>query len=196
MLKQHGLTLIELMVTLTIAALMLLASVPSFSAWIANAKVRSVADEIQNGLRLAQTEALRRNRATVFALTSASPALNAPPVANGKNWFIQTLPLTSGATSETAVSSDFVQGGNHAKQAGVVITGPAMVCFGPLGSVVSLAASSAINVLGTACTSAATSYSVANSSADRALKVVVSVGGQVRMCDPKKTLSTDTPDGC
>ena len=196
MLKQLGFTLVELMVTLTIAALMLLASIPSFSAWIANAKIRSVADEIQNGLRLAQTEALRRNRVSIFALTSVTPALNVAPVANGKNWFIQTLPLTSGATSETAASSDFVQGGNYAKQASVTITGPAMVCFGPLGSVVSLAAASAINVLGTACTSVANSYSVTNGSADRALKVVVSVGGQVRMCDPKKTLSNDTPDGC
>jgi len=196
MLKQRGFTLIELMVTLTIAALLLLASMPSFSTWIANAKVRSVAEDVQNGLRMAQAEALRRNRVTVFALTSATPALSAAPSANGTNWFVQTLPVTSGATTETAATTDYVQGGNHATQAGVTITGPAMVCFGPLGSVVTLASSSAINVLSTACTSAANTYVVARTASDRPLQVTLSVGGQVRMCDPKKTLSSTVPDGC
>jgi type IV fimbrial biogenesis protein FimT len=194
--RRQGFTLIELMVTLTIAALLVLAVIPSFGLWVANAKVRSVAEDVQNGLRQAQAEAIRRNRVTVFALTSATPALGATPVANGKNWYVQTLPLTSGATSETAVATDFVQGGNYATQAGVSITGPAVLCFGSLGAVAALGASAAINVLGTACAGTANTYTLAKTQADRTLKVVVSVGGQVRMCDPQKTLSSSQPDGC
>ncbi|MCX7276526.1 MAG: GspH/FimT family pseudopilin [Burkholderiales bacterium] len=192
----RGFTLIELMVTLTVAALLLLAVMPSFSQWIANAKVRSVAEEIQNGLRQAQAEAIRRNRQTVFALTNATPALAATPVANGKNWYVQTVVLTGSAET----SAEFVQGSNYATQAGVTVTGPAAVCFGSLGGLVTLA--STATGLSTACSSTATSYTlvsanaVAGNNAYRTLKVLLTPGGQVRMCDPTRTLSATVPDGC
>jgi type IV fimbrial biogenesis protein FimT len=195
---QRGFTLIELMVTLSVAALLLLAVVPSFSYWIANAKVRSVAEEIQNGLRQAQAEAIRRNRQTVFALTNAKPALAASPVANGKNWYVQALVLTGSA--ESSGDTDFVQGSNYGTQAGVAITGPALVCFGSLGAQLTL--TSTATGLGTSCSSASTSYTLVSSSAVsgnnsyRTLKVLLTPGGQVRMCDPTRTLSSSVPDGC
>ncbi|WP_394790032.1 GspH/FimT family pseudopilin [Rhodoferax sp.] len=191
MLRLRGFTLIELMVTLTIGVFLLLALVPSFSTWVANARVRSVAEEMQNSLRLAQAEAIRRNRLTVFALSNASPALNAVPATNGSNWYVQALLLTGSA--DTASSSDFVQGSNYATQGGVTITGPALLCFSALGSLVT---KTATETTLTSCSSAATTFTLARSNADRSLKVLVTVGGQVRMCDPKKTLSSTAPDGC
>lgn len=196
MLSQRGFTLIELMVTLSVAALLLLAVMPSFSYWIANAKVRSVAEEIQNGLRQAQAEAVRRNRQTVFALTNATPALAASPAANGKNWYVQTVVLTGSAET----SAEFVQGSNYGKQAGVAVTGPAAVCFGSLGGLVTLA--STATGLSTSCSAATTSYTlvsanaVSGNNAYRTLKVLLTPGGQVRMCDPTRTLSSSAPDGC
>ena len=117
--KHRGYTLIELMITLTLFGILLAAAIPAFSTWTANARVRSVAESIQNGLRLAQTEAVRRNRQTVFALTNATPAAGAALAANGSNWFIQTLPLVAGDPAA------FVQGGTFAKQSGVNIAGAA-----------------------------------------------------------------------
>lgn len=194
---QHGFSLIEMMVTITILSLLLLAAVPSFSDWIANARVRSVAEEIANGLRAAQSEAVRRNRPVVFALTNNTPAKSATPAVNGKNWYVQALPLASGASSETAADSDYVQGGNYASQSGVTISGTsAVLCFGPMGNVTAIGASDAVNVIGVACTAGAQTYTVSRTGADRSLKVTVGLGGQVRMCDPTKTLSTTNPDGC
>jgi type IV fimbrial biogenesis protein FimT len=194
--RARGFTLIELMVTLTVAALLLLAVVPSFSQWVANAKVRSVAEEIQNGLRQAQAEAIRRNRQTVFALTNAKPALAASAVANGKNWYVQTVVLAGSAET----TAEFVQGSNYATQAGVAVTGPAVVCFGSLGGLVTLG--STATGLGTACSATATSYTLVSASATagnnayRTLKLLLTPGGQVRMCDPTRTLSATVPDGC
>lgn len=194
---QHGFSLIELMVTLTILSLLLLIAAPMFSTWIANARVRSVAEDMANGLRMAQSEAMRRNRPTVFVMTNSTPAQSATPATSGRNWYVQALPLASGATSETATTSDYVQGGNYASQSDVSVASTSPVlCFGSMGSVVAIAASDAVNVLGVACTVGAKTYTISRTGADRALKVYVGVGGQVRMCDPARTLGTSTPDGC
>ena len=39
-------------------------------------------------------------------------------------------------------------------------------------------------------------YDVSLPGSDRPLRVTVSMGGQVRMCDPARTQSATQPDGC
>lgn len=191
----RGFTLIEIVITLALLALLLMAAVPAFSAWVAGAKVRSVAEVLQNGLRLAQSEATTRSRQVVFALTDSTPALTATPAQNGSNWYARVLPLTD--SSETADSDDYVSGGTFATQAGVTVTGPALVCFNSLGRQVSNTATG----LGSDCTAPTSAvepvvYTVSRTGADRSLKVQVYLGGKIRMCDAAKTLSAGAPDGC
>jgi type IV fimbrial biogenesis protein FimT len=198
MLRTHqlGFSLIELMVTLTIMGLLMLAGLPSFSQWLANAKVRSVAEEIANGLRTAQAEAMRRNRLTAFVVTDQTPGLSKAPATSGINWYVQALPLLGSATT-TAQTADYIQGSNYGTQGGVTISSTnSMACFGSLGNLEALASTATNNVLGVACTATSKTYSVSRTSADRSLNVTVSLGGQVRLCDPTKTLSTTNPDGC
>ncbi|HKX44809.1 MAG TPA: prepilin-type N-terminal cleavage/methylation domain-containing protein, partial [Burkholderiaceae bacterium] len=83
--RSAGFTLIELMITIALLALLMMLAVPAFNRWISDAKVRASAEALQNVLRQAQATAIARNRATVFALTSATPALNAAPSANASN---------------------------------------------------------------------------------------------------------------
>jgi type IV fimbrial biogenesis protein FimT len=187
---RRGFSLIELMVTLTLLALLLSAAIPSFGNWIANARVRTVAEEIQNGIRLAQSEAVRRNRQTVFALTNAAPALAATPVEDGSNWFVRALPLAS--TGESADQTFYVQGGTFAQQGGVTIDGPALICFNSVGRQVANASTG----LGEDCAPAdPTVYDITRTGGDRTLRVEVFLGGRVRMCDMARSIAT-APDGC
>nr|WP_315465621.1 prepilin-type N-terminal cleavage/methylation domain-containing protein [uncultured Rhodoferax sp.] len=198
MLRPHeqGFSLLELMVALTILGLLLLAGLPSFSQWLSNAKVRSAAEEIANGLRTAQAEAMRRNRLTAFVVTNQTPGLSTTPGSNGINWYVQSLPLLGSATT-TAQATDYIQGSNYGTQGGVTITSTDPVaCFGSLGNLEALTSTATNNVLGVACTATAKTYSVSRSNADRTLNVTVSIGGQVRLCDPSRTVSTTNPDGC
>ena len=208
-----GFTLIELMVTLSVFALLALLAMPAFNTWIANNRVRAMAEDMSNGLLLAKTEALRRSRQTVFALTtestpsSATTSAGAPAYAavtgNASNWAVSVVP------SLLDSAGLFVRGGTLAADigAGVVITGPAAVCFDPLGNVVTDAAAIADTGVGQPCSAPANSsqpalvYSIRSASAagDHPLQIEVGLGGRVRLCNPGQSLSGGTPgasEGC
>jgi type IV fimbrial biogenesis protein FimT len=51
-------------------------------------------------------------------------------------------------------------------------------------------------VVAEGCVPAVTSYDVTRAGAERRLRIVVALGGRVRMCDPDKALSATNPDGC
>ena len=74
----RGFTLIELLTTLSVLAVLIQLSLPSFTIWISNTRVRTVADTLQNGVRLAQAEAVRRNRQVVLSFTNGTPVARRP----------------------------------------------------------------------------------------------------------------------
>lgn len=181
--RAAGFTLVELLVSITLMAILLTVAVPSFNSWINNTRVRTVSETLQNGVRLAQAEAVRRNRTVVFFLTDDEPTDAAVAAENGRNWAIRTVAALGGEADE------FVRGGSLADvAAGVTITGPAALCFSSAGQQLTIPAQG--------CATVAARYAVARTGADRNLRVDVSIGGRVRMCDPAKTLAADTPDGC
>ena len=202
-LRSGGFSLIELMVTITLIAILMLLAVPAFGTWSADARVRSTAESLQNALRMAHMTAVARSRSTVFALTNASPALNASPVANGRNWYIETVPMDGEDEDKTA--DRFIQGATVAGQYGVTITGPASLCFNSLGRQVTKMLTAPATTCtaptddNTAATTAATpgTYTVSKTGASRKLLVRVYLGGRVRMCDAAKDfVNKDDPDGC
>ncbi len=186
--RAGGFTLIELMVTITLLAILLALGFPSMTTWIHNSKVRTVADGLQNGLRLAQAEALRRSRQTVFSLTnSTNPGTSLTAVADGRNWSLNSVQLLTDESPQFIEAGVLTSVGN-----GVDIDGPASVCFNSLGRLVT---NPTPGPTGASCNAAATTYVVSASGSDRPLRVLVALGGQVRMCDPARSLST-SPDGC
>jgi len=192
--RQQGFSVIELMITVTVLGFLLAMMGPAMATWIANSKVRGIAEALQSELRLAQSTAVERNRQAVLALTNATPSLTATPAANGLKWFVRTLPLVS---SESVDSTYLIHASSQAVQAGVSIDGPALVCFNSMGHPVTNSSTG----LGANCTrpesaSAPITYTVSLSGADRALRLLVYLGGQIRMCDASKTLSSSQPDGC
>ena len=184
-----GFTIIELMVTVTLVAILVGLAVPAFNAWISNAQVRTVAEALQNGIRTAQAEAVRRNRQVVLSFTNATPALNAAAVANGKNWSLQTV----ASLGDTA--GDYLQGGAMADVASTttITSGVSAICFNANGRLVT---NTSPGPAGASCTASPTTFNVTQPNADRNLNVLVQIGGQLRMCDPKRTLSSTSPDGC
>lgn len=190
----RGVTLIELMVTLLLFAVLLTVAAPSLSDWSANARVRGTAERLQSSLRLAQTEAMRRNRQVLLQLTSQTPGLSASADANGSAWLVRSLPLLSG---ETATDADFILDDLSPRQTGTSLTGPALLCFNPVGQLVSNTSTG----LGASCNAPTdatipVSYTLGTSTTSRRWRVQIYLGGLIRLCNPARTLSDSTPDGC
>ncbi len=59
--KIHGVTLVELAVTLLVLALMVVIAVPSFSGMYERRRLVAAAEQVYNQLRLARTEAIKRS---------------------------------------------------------------------------------------------------------------------------------------
>jgi len=210
--RQAGFTLIELMVTLVVFVILCLLAMPSFNTWIANDRVRVIGEDMANGLRLARSEALRRSRQTVFALTNESNPAGATTSAgapgytaaagDASNWAVSVIPSLMDSTGV------FVRGGTLTRDigTGVIINGPAAVCFDPLGNMVTDASAVTSTGVGSSCSAPPSSqpaqiYAVksASSAGDHPLQIEVELGGEVRLCNPARSLSDSTPgasEGC
>jgi type IV fimbrial biogenesis protein FimT len=203
-----GFTIIELAVTLVVGALLTQFVVNGMSAWMLSARIRSAADAIQTGLRQAQAEALKQNRVVAFALTAtkAYGTTMPAPATSGSYWYTATVPWTTYTAAGVNNTQSLVAAGEISPDMSQIgITGAATVCFSPYGrptatytipsgAVTSSGAAATI----TSCATTSTTYAVTASNGDTShnLNVVVSAGGQIRMCNANKTLSSSAPDGC
>ncbi len=188
----HGFSLVELMVAVALLALLMAMAGPSFGTWIANAKTRTLSDNLQNGLRLAQAEATRRHRQVVFFRT-ADAACNAGVTAatSGSHWVVRSVPLVAGDPVET------IQCGHMAESTdGAAVTGPVALCFNGIGRQV---ANADPRIGGSTCTlppGGTSAFDITHAQGNRPLRVIVTLAGSVRLCDPARTLSATAPDGC
>lgn len=193
----RGFTLIELLVTITLLGILATLSIPSFTGWIRNSQIRTVADAFQTGVRTAQAESVRRNRQVVMWFTNGDPLTGGTPIAGGKNWGLQTV-------AQFGEAAEYITGGKLADIASSVAIANDMasnaICFNSVGRMVANPSSTGIS--GAACqvpASPATgaNFNVTLTGADRPLRVIVQIGGQMRMCDPNRpTMSSASPDGC
>lgn len=194
--RVRGFTLIELMVTIVILAILVVLGFPSYEQWIRNTRIRNAAESIQNGLRLARNEATQRGANVEFYLPTAGTA----------DWTVcQLAPASTAATNCTTASDTPIQtfvaaGGAAAVQ---VFNSTAVADTNPLYGT-SISGASTGNVIFTALgrpsaygsTSILRIDATAAAANSRRLIVTVSAGGNVRMCDPALHVTATTPQGC
>jgi type IV fimbrial biogenesis protein FimT len=195
--RPRGFTLIELMIGLALFALVMMLAMPTFTTMLQNARLRGVAESVQAGVQMARAEALRRNQTVEFLLTKDDPdpanVTTLAPNTNGPNWAVRL----DGSASE----DDFIEGraapeGGGDSIAQIAATYPAApapfpadrIQFDGLGRVRNVGANNAtIDVQ----TLDATQCKAAGG--DRTcLRIVITPGGRVRMCDPSVTGTADT----
>lgn len=83
--KNSAFTLIELMVTLAVVAVILAISVPAFRDFVLNNRRAAQVNELITSLNLARSEALKRST-TVTVCRTNDPVNANPPCANGAGW--------------------------------------------------------------------------------------------------------------
>ena len=192
--RQHGTTLVELLIGLTIVALLFALGTPAFFSWLQNSQIRTSAEAIQNGLHLARGEAVRRNTSVRFQLTSAVTA-SCGLSTSGANWVV-SLDNPAGACNSApsdTVAPRIIQIRSAAEGSAnaVVAAGQSTITFNGLGRVTPVPAGDIdidiSNPTGGACATAGVDGM-------RCLRIRVSSGGQIRMCNP--ILAATDPQGC
>ncbi len=83
---QSGFTLIELMVTMSIAAILLTVAVPSFQTTIANNRLATQTNNLVTGVNIARSEAVKRVTSVILC-SSTNPNATAPTcIGAGNTW--------------------------------------------------------------------------------------------------------------
>lgn len=167
----RGFTLVELMITITVLAVLTMAGLPAFMEMIQNMQLRTAAESILDGLQVARAEAIRRNAYTQFVLGP------------GTGWSIVEInPPQSGSACLQIATIQARSSAEGSEKATVEVT-PAnggTITFTPLGwttkSCTLLASDTAIqfNV----------GSSVLGPSEERPLQVRITATGGIRMCAP------------
>lgn len=96
----HGLTLIELMVTLTIMVIALGIGVPSMASFINNSRAATASNEFMAHLNLTRSEAIKRG-ANITLCKTADPSASAPTCSTSASWSTGWLIFVDGNTLGT-----------------------------------------------------------------------------------------------
>lgn len=193
-----GFTLVEMMISVAILAILLGVAVPGFQSFIQNTKIRTTADNMQAGLNLARAEALRRNARMSFWLVSDVSASCARS-ASGTSWvvsFDNPAGTCNSASSDTSVPRIVQTRSGSDGGTGISITATdgnntasSCITFNGFGTVEAACTGGGAPIARLAITS------TNSASTTRTLQVRVTSGGAVRMCDPSVISDTD-PSYC
>ncbi|WP_419723494.1 GspH/FimT family pseudopilin [Stutzerimonas kunmingensis] len=176
---QHAFTLIELMVTIGILAILLAAAVPALSQAVLNTRLTSLINDLTTSVTYARSEAVKRSRRVVICRANA--ARDNCNYASG-NWSAGWLIFVDSAESDTATpvynaanllrvsdvppSGSTITGRNGA-------TGRGWVRYSSIGTLARASSSSDVF---------SWDLSLANAAAERARTVQIGLAGRPSIC--------------
>ena len=169
---QAGVTLIELLIGITLLALLVGMGVSIFRSWIQNFQVCTAADTVLNGVQLARAEAIRRNKPVEFILRT------------GADWSVVLV------SPRTTLQERKGSAGSKNAVFNVAPAGADRVTFNPIGAPSGSNQDGSFPIQEIDITSSQTVSGLRN------LRIVISVSGSVRMCDPDSNLPVGDPRRC
>lgn len=186
--KQSGFTLVELLLSVAIGAILLGIGVPQMGNWIRRVAVVNASESLQNGLRLAQSEAIRTNSPATFRLVDVDAA--AATVSTGASG------STTGWRAWIVIGVDANRNPAIVHRGEIAVDSPEVTRRSANANLNSLTFTGLGQVRDAGGTplSATAVYSVRNTAPTirRARCVTVSSLGAVKMCNPDTTAMTQT----
>lgn len=194
--SERGFNLIEILVTLTVLGVLIALGAPSLAEFLQNQQIRAAAESIVNGMQVARGEAIRRNLTVQFVLEKPSSEVTT-------GWTICDGAWTPCDSNTVTTNPDKViqarspEEGTSIARVEQTPNTTVAVTFSPLGSVVpqnpdGTAPLTRLEVIKTSDPN----LCKANGGSMRCLRVVVSGGGSIRMCDPTPGIVFPDPRAC
>ena len=179
----RGLTMIELMVTLSLLVILTSLAAPSFIQTIASTRVSSATNELLSTLALAKSEAIKRgSRMTVCPSTDGTSCTAGTNWANGWIVFNDTTRATNPVVDNA--SETILQVGQNLNEALIISGSTPYASFGPDG------ASKLINGAFLANTVRVCSTSASLTDAKRARDISIHRSGRIDVSTPPSVAAT------
>lgn len=195
----RGVTLVELVVTMAVLAILMFAVAPDVISIMSNSRVRSSAEAMSAGLQRARVEAMRRNERVSFWIMTgnASNVLDdsCAPAANGSSWVVSADDPSGGCSadpSDTAAPRIKAKHDGGAPSSTIAIaatqadraTTATNVVFDGYGRI----AGAGMRFVDIA--------SASTGSDSRALRIELTTSGVVRVCEPLIAATGTDPRRC
>lgn len=189
--RPRGFTLVELMVTIAVLGLLMLATLPSVGAWLRNAEIRTAAESLQSGLQKARSEAVRRNQPVLFSLVKGASigvlGTDCALSTSSASWVV-SMSDPSGACDKSASAGgapgliDKYAQGDGAPHVSVAVLND--TCTGA-GTATQVAFDGYGRLATTTIAAPIRCIEVSHTNPDsHKLRLVIGTGGTLRMCDP------------
>ncbi|MBI5041481.1 MAG: GspH/FimT family pseudopilin [Gammaproteobacteria bacterium] len=121
--KRHtGFTLIELIVTMAVAAILITLAVPNFRDFLLNNRLTGTANEFIAAANLARSEAIKRGRNATLCVSNNSMDAN-PTCTGGTNWGLGWLAWVEADGSGALNGDGRLRVGDTLANTGVTFTG-------------------------------------------------------------------------
>lgn len=133
--RQRGFSLVELMITIVVAAILLAVALPSFRDVIHRNQVSSASNALLASLAYARTEAINRGQLVSMCPGSQGAGCTAASTAYEPGWIVYTYPAGAASANKAYVAASDIMLRASGPQAGVSIQslGSSVVTFGQQG---------------------------------------------------------------
>lgn len=202
----EGFSFVELIVVVAIMAILFTLGSIGFAHWLTNIRIRSTADAIQTGLNLARAEAVRRNMVVRFVMIDTVSA-GCVAVTSASNWVVslddavgdcagavlnEAFPITDAVNNPSPRIIQSRQAAEGSTRV-AIDADQALFRFNGLGRLADVPGVSPVVI---DVTDPDVNKCVASGGKIRCLRLTVTVGGQVRMCDPAYDVAGTDPQRC
>lgn len=183
---QRGVTIIELMIGLAIVAIVLFVGVPAFTIFLQNQQIKNAAQTVMIGLNAARAESIRRNGAVRFQFVSNLTA-GCALATNSLAWVVSladpagNCEATAGDMGSAAQITEKRSATEGTRNVTIATTGGTTATFTGLGR---LAGAGITQINFSNSTGVCEHIDLVNGTM-RCLRVMISTGGEARMCDPR-----------
>ena len=185
--RSAGFTLIELMITVAIAAILMMVAAPNISAYRRNAELTSAANTFMASLNTARSEAMKRGRNAMVV-----------PINNGANWNAGWVVFVDiDRSQDYNESTDSVVASQAALQAGITITGVNSASGGTPYVMFDASGYSRLKAggFGALTLSIARLEGTAAEQLDQTRRIIIASTGRVRMCKPLSATDSNCSSG-
>ncbi|HLO64999.1 MAG TPA: Tfp pilus assembly protein FimT/FimU [Azonexus sp.] len=178
--RQTGLTMVELLITLAVLAILLAIGIPSFQGLIASTRVTNATNELLSAFAQARSEAIRQGQRVTICISA-----NGVQCTNAGNWeqgWIIFSDATRAGNVANVDAGETIINNNRVSLTGITIQGaaalPRYISFSSDGQSRTLAGATQTGNIEVCSTSSALSDN------DRARRLLVNGSGQIVMTQP------------